>query len=95
MVWVTLCPQLSLLDFSLPRKSLKESSRRQKILHRETMSIMFVDGAEAPSTNIIDMVSPYAPCFALWNIGKYATRSPIGFKSYHTLYSFDYMFFFL
>ena len=25
------------------------------------MSIMFVDGAEAPSTNIMDMVSPYAP----------------------------------
>ena len=67
MVWMTLCPQLSLLDFSLPRKSLDESSRRQKILHSETMSIMFVDGAEAPSTNIMDMVSPYAPGFALWN----------------------------
>ena len=64
---MTLCPQLSLLDFSLPRKSLDESSRRQKILHSETMSIMFVDGAEAPSTNIMDMVSPYAPGFALWN----------------------------
>ena len=34
----------------------------------ETMSIMFVDGAEAPSTNIMDMVSPYAPGFALWNV---------------------------
>ena len=31
------------------------------------MSIMFVDGAEAPSTNIMNMVSPYAPGFALWN----------------------------
>ena len=31
------------------------------------MSIMFVDGAEAPSANIMDMVSPYAPGFALWN----------------------------
>ena len=31
------------------------------------MSIMFVDGAEPPSTNIMDMVSPHAPGFALWN----------------------------
>ena len=31
------------------------------------MSIMFVDDAEAPSTKIMDMVSPYAPSFALWN----------------------------
>ena len=30
------------------------------MLQGETTSIMFVDGAEAPSTNIIDMVSPYA-----------------------------------
>ena len=39
----------------------------------ETMSIMFVDGAEAPSTNIMDMVSPYAPGFALWNKLRPAT----------------------
>ena len=32
------------------------------------MSIMFVDGAEAPSsTNIMHMVLPYAPGFTLWN----------------------------
>ena len=31
------------------------------MLQGETMSIMFVDGAEAPSTNIMDMVSAYAP----------------------------------
>ena len=37
------------------------------ILQRETMSIMFAGGAEAPSANIMDMVSPYAPGFALWN----------------------------
>ena len=37
------------------------------MLQGETMSIMFVDGAEAPSANIMDMVSPYAPGFALWN----------------------------
>ena len=38
----------------------------KKMLQGETMS-MFVDGAEAPSTNIMDMVSPYAPGFALWD----------------------------
>ena len=32
------------------------------------MSIMFADGAEAPSTNIMDMVSPYAPGFALYSL---------------------------
>ena len=37
------------------------------MLQGETMSIMFADGAEAPSTNIMYMVSPYAPGFALWN----------------------------
>jgi len=41
----------------------------------ETMSIMFADGAEAPSTNIMDMVSPYAPGFALWNVGGLSTLS--------------------
>ena len=38
------------------------------MLQGETMSIMFVDGPEAPSTNIMDMVLPYAPGFALWNL---------------------------
>ena len=38
----------------------------QKLLQGETISIMFVDDAEAPSTNIMDMVSPYAPGSALW-----------------------------
>ena len=38
-----------------------------KKLQSETMSILFVDGALAPSTNIIDMVSQYAHGFALWN----------------------------
>ena len=35
------------------------------------MSILFVDGAVAPSTNIMDMVSPYAPGFALWKLSVY------------------------
>ena len=39
------------------------------MLQGETMSIMFADGAEAPSANIMDMVSPYAPGFALWKHG--------------------------
>ena len=40
------------------------------MLQGETMSIMFVDGAEAPFTNIMDMVSPYAHSFALWNYAE-------------------------
>jgi len=32
----------------------------------ETMNIIFVDGAVAPSTNIMDMLSPYTHGFALW-----------------------------
>ena len=36
-------------------------SEKTKKLQSETMPIMFVDGAVAPSTNIMDMVSPYAP----------------------------------
>ena len=37
------------------------------MLQGATMSIMFVDGAVAPSTNIMDMILPYGPGFALWN----------------------------
>ena len=39
------------------------------------MSIMFVDGAEAPSTNIMDMVSLYVPGFALC-ISLYLKQNP-------------------
>ena len=39
-----------------------------QMLQGETMSIMFAGGAEVPSTNIMHMVSPYAPGFALWNV---------------------------
>ena len=32
----------------------------------ETIFMAFVDGSVAPSTNIMDIVLPYAPGFALW-----------------------------
>ena len=51
----------------------ERDSRGQKMLQGETMSIMFVDGAKALSSNIMDMVSPYAPGFALWNKLRPAT----------------------
>ena len=42
---------------------LKTQSKIEKNPQYETMSIIFVDGVVAPSTNIMDMVAPYAHGF--------------------------------
>ena len=48
------------------------------MLQGETMSIMFADGAEAPSANIMAMVSPYAPVLHCgFHLASLAFQEPI------------------
>jgi len=63
----TIIPMANCRNHCGTRMDKEPRNWRQKMLLGETMSIMFADGAEAPSANIMDMVSPYATDFALWN----------------------------
>ena len=61
------CPVVYRINYMgcIPSCSAIHSKLGNKMLQGETLIIMFVYGAEAPSTNITDMVSPYAPGLAL------------------------------